>query len=199
MGDLVVAAAQGAGRRGHEGARRVFHRETAHRAQGHHPRPRGARTEEKQIEGVDAVRRDVSQGLLARARRETCSPCHATGMGVVAHRVSSYALRLEQRANWVHEREWRVGSDLVFDLARCIVLVPTFDQADTFRKALDARGLSVMGTRCSSAAASLRSRSSFSIEDQGLALATRRGIVEDCEEPVPAVGDHDPLRRVLLS
>lgn len=59
--------------------------------------------------------------------------------------LQPYALRLERRANWVHEREWRLGSDLVFDLARCIVLVPTFDQADTFRKALDARGLRVMG------------------------------------------------------
>ncbi|AKU96674.1 hypothetical protein AKJ09_03338 [Labilithrix luteola] len=59
--------------------------------------------------------------------------------------LQPYALRLGRRANWVHEREWRLGSDLVFDPARCIVLVPDFDQADAFRKALDARGLRVMG------------------------------------------------------
>jgi hypothetical protein len=59
--------------------------------------------------------------------------------------LQAYALRHDERANWTHEREWRLAQDLVFDLARCIVLVPTFDQANAFRTALDARGLTVMG------------------------------------------------------
>lgn len=59
--------------------------------------------------------------------------------------LEAYALRLEDRANWVHEREWRLGSDLVFELERCIVLVPTFEQANVFRRALDARGRTVRG------------------------------------------------------
>lgn len=50
----------------------------------------------------------------------------------MAYRVVPFTAKV----NWLHEREWRAAEDIAFDLAQCIVLVPTFDQIGVFREAL---------------------------------------------------------------
>jgi hypothetical protein len=52
---------------------------------------------------------------------------------------------LGKEANWVHEREWRIGKDLEFDISQCVVLVPTFDQVEAFQSVLTKRGLKPKG------------------------------------------------------
>jgi hypothetical protein len=52
------------------------------------------------------------------------------------HRVVSF----EAGTNWLHEREWRAPGDVPFDPTKCVVLVPTFEQADVFRAALARHG-----------------------------------------------------------
>jgi len=59
----------------------------------------------------------------------------------MAHR----AVPFREGVNWLHEREWRAPSDVTFDLSQCIVLVPTFEQAELYREALAKRSQRVRG------------------------------------------------------
>ena len=55
------------------------------------------------------------------------------------------AVRFGRGANWLHEREWRAPGDLTFDLTKCIVLVPTFQQGELFRSTLAKQGRAARG------------------------------------------------------
>ena len=59
----------------------------------------------------------------------------------MAHRIISF----KEGTNWLHEREWRGATDLVFDITQCIVLVPNFEQAEIFRAALAEKGKRARG------------------------------------------------------
>lgn len=47
--------------------------------------------------------------------------------------------------NFLHEREWRSKDDIKFDSQECIVLVPDFSQAESFKKALEMKQIKVKG------------------------------------------------------